>query len=87
MEEKMSDYEVTIKGGNMIIFYEHHGIRVAVREDLKGKHRDHCLCFSCRAFHPEDRGKNCSIANLNFAMCVAFGLATPVWECPRFARK
>ena len=27
--------------------YDHHGKSVAVRTELKGKHREHCLCFVC----------------------------------------
>ena len=60
---------------------------VWVRKDLKGKHREHCLCHSCEDFHPEDREKNCPIANLNFSVCVAFGVVLPVWECPSFYEK
>ncbi|MFC1999185.1 hypothetical protein ACFLXE_00315 [Chloroflexota bacterium] len=64
--------------------YEHHKELVWVRSDLKGKHRDHCMCFDCRLFLPDDREHNCPIANVLYAVCVAFGLCTPVWECPNF---
>ena len=67
-----------------IVKYIHHGAEVSVDEDLKGKHRDMCLCFRCDNFKPDDRLGNCRIANLNFAMCVAFDLVTPVIECPEF---
>ena len=30
-----------------IVKYKHHGVNVSVREDLKGKHREHCLCWIC----------------------------------------
>lgn len=33
-----------------VIEYEHHGTKVKVREDLKGKHRENCLCFRCGVF-------------------------------------
>lgn len=33
-----------------IIEYEHHGRSVKVRKDLKGLHRDYCLCFRCGVF-------------------------------------
>ena len=63
--------------------YNHHGKDVWVREDLKGKHRDVCLCFSCRRFFPgEDR--NCNIAKELFKNCIKFDLVTPVFECPEF---
>lgn len=61
--------------------YEHHGVEMAVREDMKGRHREHCLCFSCAKFHPEDRERNCRVANLLYAVCQAMGIVTPVWEC------
>lgn len=35
-----------------VIEYEHHGSSVKVREDLKGLHRDYCLCFRCKTFVP-----------------------------------
>jgi len=70
-----------------IIQYEHYGRMVYVDEDLKGKHREHCLCFRCAKFHPENREKNCSSANLNYAMDVLLNLVTPVWECPEFVSK
>jgi hypothetical protein len=35
--------------------YEHHQGVVSVRSDLKGKHRDHCLCYHCEKFKPQGR--------------------------------
>ena len=63
--------------------YEHHGNLVWVRTDLKGKHRDHCLCFSCRRFLPGS-DKNCAIAKRIYTNCIELKLVTPVWECPCF---
>lgn len=65
--------------------YVHHGNAVHVRSDLKGKHREHCLCFSCSHFHPEDRAKNCGIADRVYMLCVDEHLVLPVWECPMFS--
>lgn len=67
-----------------IVGYIHHGRYVYVDEDLKGKHRSHCLCFRCTKFRPEDRENNCKIANLNYANCVLNDLVLPVYECPVF---
>lgn len=64
--------------------YAHHGVDVAVREDLRGKHKKHCLCFLCELFTPDDRESNCEIANALYANCVKFGVVTPVYECPKF---
>jgi hypothetical protein len=70
-----------------IVEYVHHGVNVKVDEDQKGKHKLFCLCFTpCSNFYPgEDR--NCQIAQLLFAIDKAFGLVTPVWECPLFHEK
>jgi len=62
--------------------YKHHGYDVFVRSDLKGKHREHCLCYSCAYFRPDDREDNCTIANLVYYLCVALHVTLPVWECP-----
>jgi hypothetical protein len=65
-------------------WYKHHGRNVFVRSDLKGTHREHCLCFSCQKFTPEDRKGNCAIANALYSLCVLTGITTPVFECPEF---
>ena len=64
--------------------YEHHGTEVWVREDLKGKHREHCLCYSCEEFVPDNPALNCPIANENYALCRKHRLVLPVWECAMF---
>lgn len=66
-----------------IVKYIHHDKKVSVREDLKGKHRDYCLCFSCEKFSSvmED---NCKITNHIFSLDQALNVTTPVWECGSF---
>jgi len=64
--------------------YVHHGKPVYVNKKLKGKHKEHCLCFSCDKFNPGMPEENCPIANLNYAVCLAHNLVLPVWECPEF---
>lgn len=66
--------------------YWHHGERVWVRKDLKGRHREHCLCYSCFFFYPDQPG-NCHIAESVHHLCKAFDLTLPVWECPMFREK
>lgn len=68
----------------MIERYNHHGNDVCVRRDLKGRHREHCLCYDCDEFSGEDRVSNCPISNVVYAICVAFGIVSPIWECPKF---
>ena len=70
-----------------IEWYAHHGVQVAVRKDLKGQHRQHCLCYLCEHFIPESRADNCPTANLLYAVCIREGITTPVWECLRFTPK
>ena len=63
--------------------YLHHDVEVRVRADLKGLHRDHCLCHECEKFAP-GAIENCHIAAAVFGNCVKYNLCTPVWECPCF---
>jgi len=67
--------------------YEHHGVVVSVIKEVKGKHREHCLCFSCDKFHPGLPERNCPIANLNYAVCLAHNVVLPVYECPLFVER
>ena len=64
--------------------YNHHGKDVWVHTELRGKHRDHCLCFQCSKFKPDNRAENCPIANKVYANCVQYNIVSPVWECPDF---
>lgn len=64
--------------------YEHHGKKVWVRSDLKGTHREHCLCHSCAKFNIKSREDNCPIANMLFSVCILVNVTTPVFECPNF---
>ena len=65
-------------------YYYHHGRWVYVRKELKGKHREYCLCFSCQLFNPENHDGNCRTATLIYAVCVTNNMVLPVWECPHF---
>ena len=67
-----------------VVKYVHHETKVNVLEKNKGKHRENCLCHRCKLFVPDDRCLNCRIANELFAICVAYGVTTPVWECAKF---
>ena len=66
-----------------IIKYTHHGNVVSVDEDLKGKHKEHCLCYRCSCFKP-NTPENCPIAQATLQNCLAHKLVTPVFECPKF---
>lgn len=62
----------------------HHDRMVIAREDLRGKHREFCLCYACEFFKP-DKPDNCDIAQDVFATCIRHGVTTPIFECPKFA--
>jgi hypothetical protein len=64
--------------------YEHHGRLVSVDTSLKGKHREHCLCFTCGKFNMDDPAKKCPIAHDIYLNCVKHGVVTPVYECPEY---
>ena len=66
-DEMLEDYVEFVK-------YEHHGTEVSVRENLKGLHRDHCLCHSCSKFI--DSSDKCKIAEATYKNCVEFGITT-----------
>jgi hypothetical protein len=64
--------------------YEHHNNLVYVKDDLRGKHREHCLCHApCKLFKPGE-SDNCELAQANFEFCIAHHMTLPVWECPIF---
>jgi len=71
----------------MIEQYEHHGHTVSVQTDLRGRHRDHCLCCRCDHFHP-GQIDNCRIAAALYEICCGkiddMMVVTPVWECEAF---
>jgi len=69
--------------------YIHHGEEVTVFSELKGTHREHCLCWNgCKHFKPNVPGQknseNCIMANGLYEFDVKFNLTTPVFECPKF---
>ena len=66
-----------------VIQYTHHGVVVHVDESLKGKHRAHCLCWSCEKLKP-GQPDNCPIAQELYEFCVKHNTVTPVYECPVF---
>lgn len=75
---------LTVRPLKMFERYNHHGKpEVWVRADLRGKHRDHCLCYDCKRFRP-GTAKNCPIAQALYQACIDHHVVTPVWECRKF---
>ena len=75
----------------MVEKYNHHGRQVSVVSEVKGKHREHCLCHkNCIHFKPDaEREENCQYANMLYAMCCMSGgpLVTPVYECEMYEQE
>lgn len=71
----------------MIEQYIHHNRLVYVKSELKGKHREHCLCYICKDFYPENSNSNCVIAQMLFTICKEYNVVTPVYECFHFKEK
>jgi len=67
-------------------YYIHHGTNMCVRTDLKGKHREYCLCYECARFYP-DKANHCEIALAAYGLCKKYNIVTPIWECSRFVEK
>lgn len=66
--------------------YIHHDKEVSVFEELKGQHREHCLCYAkCKFFKPNTLD-NCPIARGLFEYDVSNGVTTPVFECATYAK-
>ncbi len=66
--------------------YTHHGREVTVLSEVRGKHRELCLCYRCQDFHP-GQSFSCEIARTIYEHCKSFGLVTPVFECAHFTLK
>lgn len=58
---------------------------VAGFAELRGRHRENCLCYQCDNFKP-GQPDNCEIANSNYQQALKYGIVTPVFECPKFVQ-
>lgn len=63
--------------------YVHHGHKVWVRHDLKGKHWHPTICGDCDLFRPNSM-ENCAIAQQLFELCKRHHIVLATWECPKF---
>ena len=67
--------------------YKHFGKMIWCFSHLKGKHKEHCLCHSCKKLNTEDRDKNCWKANIIYSIDCGLTMVTPVFECLDFEEK
>ncbi len=64
--------------------YDHHGREVSVVSEMKGRHREVCLCFACERFKPGEVD-NCHAAQSLYELCVAGPITVaPVLECAEY---
>jgi len=70
-----------------VVRYWHNGREMHVREDLKGLHAAHNLCFMCARFRPEAPDVHCGIAMRLREFCRRHGVVAPVWECSHFVER
>ena len=59
-------------------------VRTWVRKDLKGRQKEHCMCWNCRKFMPETDHKGCSIIREVLKLASINNIVLPVWECAVF---
>lgn len=72
----------------IVEYYKHHGEKsVAVFSEVKGKHREHCLCYECEKMKKGGAEGQCEIAQAVYDNCVKYDLVSPVYECPEFKEK
>jgi hypothetical protein len=71
----------------MIVKITKEGKVVSTQEHLIGKRQDHSLCWqNCVYFKPMTT-VNCPIAQTLFEHNLINGIATAVWECPKYKEK
>ena len=64
--------------------YEHHGTDVAVQSELKGKHREHCLCYQdCDRFVVANNSQAVVVRNLEREIKALLEYAEKGSTCPR----
>ena len=64
--------------------YEKNAKKVWVRQDLKNRQKEFCMCWDCQKFKPETADKGCSIIKDVLDLAVRKSIVLPVWECPFF---
>lgn len=71
----------------MIIKIKKENKEVSVQEHLIGKRQEYSLCWQgCKNFKPFTTS-NCPIAQELYEHNLINGIATAVWECPKFKDK
>jgi hypothetical protein len=67
--------------------YEKGRTKVWVRENLKGRQKEFCMCWDCAAFRPEADDRGCPIIKDVLDLAARKTIVLPVWECPEFIEK
>ncbi|MFH0754539.1 MAG: hypothetical protein V2A70_08240 [Candidatus Omnitrophota bacterium] len=66
---------------------ERNGTERWVREDLKDRQKEFCMCWDCHSFRPQDQDKGCPVIKAVLDLAAAKNVVLPVWECPMFQEK
>ena len=66
--------------------YEKNGKTVWVRQDLKGRQKEFCMCWDCTRFKPDTQDKGCAAIKAVLDLAAARSIVLPVWECPEFSQ-
>jgi hypothetical protein len=64
--------------------YEKSGRAVWVRQDLKNRQKEFCMCWECWRFKPQAEDKGCEIIKDVLNLAAQKTIVLPVWECPSF---
>jgi hypothetical protein len=67
--------------------YDKNDTSVWVRNDLKNRQKEFCMCWDCAQFQPETEHKGCPIIHAVLTLAVEKKIVLPVWECPSFQAK
>ena len=64
-----------------VVYSRSDGRRLWVRQDLKGKNKEHMLCVRCK------KNENCYKFEDQKKLARLHSLTLVVWECPNFEEK
>ena len=70
-------------GEMKIVKYDRFGHEIYGFEEMKGRNREHCMCYYCHQFHPKEE-TNCPIAQGLYDYDRQHNVTTPVFECGEF---
>ncbi len=67
--------------------HERNGVQSWVRNDLKNRQKEYCMCWDCSLFKPDQADKGCLKIKKVLDLAQENQQVLPVWECPDFILK